>query len=110
MDHLEPLCPDTAIAELPVWTAHDGGTDFGPVFVLWVYPDEETLALDWSTGPDGVEPKTSCNLPTGYVYWNANTILAFRTWFSVGEDVGPYDAERDPREQGAVDAFLAMTP
>jgi len=109
VDDLVPLCSDTSVAELPVWMASDAGTDYGPVFVLWVYPDSAAMAEDWSTGSDGVQSLLGCELPTGSVYWHANTILAFRTWMGLGEDVRPYDPLRDPREEAPVQAFLEMS-
>lgn len=109
VDDLEPLCSDTSVAELPVWMADDGGTDYGPVFVLWVYPNAAAMAEDWSRGSDGVQSLLGCTLSTGSIYWHANTILAFRTWMGAQGDVGPHDPLRNPRDEAPIQAFLEMT-
>lgn len=104
---VEPLCPDTSVREFPFYAADTDGSDFGPVFALWVYPDTDALEDDWETSSSGIEPRTDCDLPTGFVYWNANTVLAFSRWAG---DVGPGGPTGGSiREHPAVQAYLDLS-
>lgn len=105
---MDALCPNTSAPELAFWSAR--GTDsVGPVFSVWVYPDVESLEQDWATGSGGVTPRTSgCNLPTGFVYWNGNAVLAFNTWMDGEADLGAFGHGGSPRDYRTVDAFLDM--
>ncbi|MCK9485630.1 MAG: hypothetical protein M0R73_02850 [Dehalococcoidia bacterium] len=103
----EPLCPQTNVPEYPFYAADTDGADFGPVFVLWVYPDTEAMAEDWDPGSDGLQPRTGCDLPSGFVYWNANTVLAFSRWAGDVEPGGP--SGQTVRGHPAVEAYLGLS-
>lgn len=107
LDDSAPICPNTAVPEV-TFVAWSEGTDYGPAFVLWVYPDADAAAEDWALGED-VDPLTDgCDLPTGFTYFNANLVMTFRSWVSQGEEIGPYDPDRSPRDAPPVEAFLGM--
>ena len=107
-----PLCPGASVEEFPFWAANPAGSDFGPVFVLWVYPDIEALRADW-TVEIGEAPTLlieGCELPTGFVYWNNNVIMAFEVWAGLGEEFSVGEQEQSPGEHPVVEAFLSLTP
>lgn len=108
----EALCPGSAVPGRPYWTAFSGGTDFGPVFVLWVYPDAEALREDWEAVP-GEAPRPrmeDCELPTGFVYWNDNLVLTFAAWLSLGQEFPLESHDESPGDHPAVRAFLELAP
>jgi hypothetical protein len=105
----KPLCPNTTVREVTFWAASAGGTDYGPNWALWVYPDADALAADWDVSSGKVRPRTPCDLPTGWTYWNSNLVLTFVTWSGVGGDV-PFDPLRSPGDDAVPAAFLAMSP
>jgi len=47
----DAICPGSAAPGTSYWTANAAGTDFGPVFVLWVYADLAALEVDWMLVP-----------------------------------------------------------
>jgi hypothetical protein len=112
VDDRTPLCPASAAPGLPYWSANLAGSDFGPVWVLWVYPDVDALQRDWETIP-GDAPRSrieGCELPTGFVYWNKNLIMTFAVWLSLGEEL-PLERHYDsPGEHPAVRGFLGLMP
>lgn len=108
----DAICPGSAVPGRPYWTANAAGTDFGPVFVLWVYPDLAALEADWAVEP-GESPKLrveGCDLPTGFEYWNENLVLAFDVWLSAGLDVPLAGHYESPGDHPTVEAFLGLTP
>lgn len=106
-----PLCADASVVEYPFWAGStQGGTDYGFVYVLWLYPDEDALEADWAFEDGRLVSRAGCELPNGFVYFNANAVVAFDTWHSAGADTGPTDDGPSPGEHPAVEAFLGMTP
>lgn len=106
------ICPVSAVPGAPYWTANAAGTDFGPVFVLWVYPDLAALEEEWAVEP-GESPKprlAGCDLPTGFVYWNENLVLVFEVWLSAGFDVALEGHAESPGDHPTVEAFLGLAP
>ena len=51
VDDRAPICSGSAVPGRPHWSANLGGSDFGPVFVLWVYRDVDALQQDWEVTP-----------------------------------------------------------
>lgn len=105
----EPLCEEAAVAEHPFWAA-GAATDFGFVYVLWVYPDVNAMETDWEFADGRLESRVGCELPNGFVYFNANAVLAFETWHTAGADAGPAEGSPSPGDHPVVQAFLEMTP
>lgn len=105
------LCPESAVPGRAYWSANLGGSDFGPVFVLWVYPDVDALEADWNAEVgESPTPKFDCELPSGFVYWNENLILAFDVWLSLGEPLPLHDHWESPSDMPAALAFLELAP
>ena len=105
------LCPASAVPGRPYWSSNLLGSDFGPVFVLWVYPDALALEADWDVEPGEVPaPRFDCDLPSGFVYWNENLILAFDVWLSLGEPLPLHEHWESPSDMPAVEAFLELAP
>jgi hypothetical protein len=107
-----PFCLETAVPGQAFWSANLAGSDFGPVFVLWIYPDTEAVQADWRVAPRE-RPELlveGCELPYGFVWWNENAVMAFQVFVSLGEEYGLEDTERLPTEFPAVQAFLELSP
>lgn len=107
-----PLCPASAPPGLPYWSANLAGSDFGPIWVLRVYPDTDALQEDWETVP-GEAPRSriqGCELPTGFVYWNENLVMTFAVWLSLGEELPMERHDQSLSEHPAVRGFLGLTP
>lgn len=103
-----PLCPASSVTGHAFWSANLAGSDSGPLFVLWVYEDPAALQLDWAVEPgSSPSPRFDCELPSGFVYWNENMVLALETWLAAGSDV-PIGEER-PSDHPAVQGFLSLT-
>lgn len=103
-----PLCPASSVTGHAFWSANLAGSDSGPIFVLWVYEDPAALQLDWEVEPgSSPSPRFDCELPSGFVYWNENMVLALETWLAAGSDV-PIGEER-PSDHPAVQGFLSLT-
>ena len=108
----DTICPGSAVPGRPYWSANRAGSDFGPVFLLWVYPDQDALGEDWEAAP-GEAPRLrveGCELPTGFVYWNENLVLTFAVWLSAGEELTLDGHHEGPGDHPAVRAFLGLTP
>jgi hypothetical protein len=108
----EPLCPQTSVPELSVWSGNLAGSDFGPVLVLWLYPSEATLRQEWDVSGEHPRPLLDgCELPTEFAYWNGNAILAFEIWLGLGEEFSVDEHDESPDDHPAVRAFLNdLTP
>ena len=107
-----PFCPETAVEGQAFWSANLLGSDFGPVYVLWIYPDAEALQADWLVMP-GERPELlveGCELPFGFVWWNENAVMAFQTFLGPEGQSGLGSTESGPGEWPAVPAFLELTP
>jgi hypothetical protein len=103
----QPLCPQTSVPELPVWSANLAGSDFGAVYAVWVYPDEAAAREEWDVS--GERPRLlfeGCQLPTEYVYWNANVVMAFEVWSGLDEEYTVEEHGESPDEHPAVLAFV----
>jgi hypothetical protein len=114
-DDLELGCSETAVPAHFYWTAGDS-TDFGPAFALWVYPDGEAREQEWEINSDDrIESLVDgCDIGHGFVYWNANLVMAFAHWGGAGE-VYPLSGHHEaPNEQyagsRAIEAFLELAP
>ena len=111
LENRTAICSSAVAAGQHYWTARPR-TDFGPAFVLWVYPDVEALQADWAVEPR--EPPVplfaGCELPTGFVYWNGNLILTFAFWLSVGAEIPFEDRPESPSDHPTVQAFFELTP
>lgn len=106
-----PLCPGSSVPGRPYWSANLAGSDFGPVFVLWVYADVDALRLDWEAVPgEAPVPLFDCELPSGFVYWNENLVFTFDVWLSLGEPLPLAAHPESPSEMPAIDAFLELAP
>lgn len=111
VDDRTPLCPASAAPGLPYWSVNLAGSDFGPIWVLWVYPNSDALQQDWETMP-GEAPRSrleGCELPTGFVYWNENLVMTFAAWLSLGEELPLERHPESPREPPAGRGFLGLT-
>lgn len=87
-DEREPLCPSASVPE----TALQVGES---VWALWVYPDTSAREAEWELSDGQLETQISeCELPSGFNYFNANTVLVLL------EGVESVEAVRD--------AFLEM--
>ncbi len=109
VDDREPLCAGTSVEETTFWAASSGGSDYGPLWTLWVYPDSEAREDDWQLSEGELQPQVDdCEPPTGFNYFNANTVLVFTGWSGLGEE-SLYDENRSPGEDAAKEAFVAMS-
>jgi hypothetical protein len=110
-DERPQLCPASAVPGRAYWSANLQGSDFGPVFVLWVYSDADAVEADWAAEVgEAPAPKFDCELPSGFVYWNENLILAFDVWLSVGQSLPLHEHWESPSDMPAALAFLELTP
>lgn len=108
----DPFCRETAVPGLSFWSANKQGSDFGPVYVLWVYPDIEALRADWDA-THGERPELlveGCELPYGFVWWNANAVMAFQAFLGPGGLGGLGSSVDGPADFPAVPAFLGLGP
>lgn len=107
-----PVCLGASVPGEPHWSANLAGSDFGPVWVLWVYPDAQALAADWLVTPDGSlrSRVDACRLPSGFVYWNRNMVMAFDVWLSLGGDIPLGEHPDSPGDHPALQAFLGLRP
>ena len=106
-------CPNTSVEALPRWSATLAGSDFGPLFALWFYPDEEAMREDWVAEPgERLQARTEgCDLPTGFNYWNANLVLVFVGVPNVNDsELSLVPPVPDMRDHPAVEAFLELAP
>jgi hypothetical protein len=111
IEEREVPCAGSAVRGHPYWSANLAGSDFGPLFVLWVYPDIEALRKDWDAVPgEAPKPQFDCEPPSGFVYWNENLIMAFDVWFSLGEAIFLEGHWKSPSDMPAVEAFLELVP
>ena len=112
VERRETICPGSAVPGRPYWMANRVGSDFGPIWVLWVYPDPDALREDWETVPgEAPRPRVEgCELPTGFVYWNENLVLTFAVWLSAGEELPLEGQYESPGDHPAVRVFLGLTP
>ena len=110
-DERPQLCPASAVPGRAYWSANFQGSDFGPVFVLWVYPNADALEADWSVEVgEAPTPTFDCELPSGFVYWNENLILTFDVWLSLGEPLPLHGHWENPSDMLAALTFLKLTP
>ena len=103
----EPPCPQhTVLGQTYRAVMTDDAS--GPVVALWVYADSDALQADWDAVPGSApESLAGCELPSGFVYWNENLVLALVGWVRDGE-AGPLGAE-NPRNHPVVEAFLSLS-
>ena len=109
---VEPFCLEAAVPGLPFWSANLAGSDFGPVYVLWVYPDLEALRADWQVTP-GERPELlveGCELPYGFVWWHENLVMAFQVFLGPDGESGIEGSATGPADFPAVPAFLELAP
>jgi len=106
------VCPGASVEETAFWSSNLRGSDFGPILNLWVYPDADALAAEWEVGPNGAPSPLvgDCELANDFVYVNANAVLAFEVWVSLGEEYGPHGHGESPNDHPAVRAFLELIP
>ena len=98
--------------EQAFWSVNLTDGDSGPILVLWVYPNSETLKADWQAEP-GQAPQSllpNCGLPSGFAYWNENLVMVFAAWFSLGIESATSPDEQSPGQHPAVQAFLELSP
>ena len=110
--NIAPICPQTSVPEQAFWSVNLTGGDSGPILVLWVYPNSETLKADWQVEP-GQAPQSllpNCGLPSGFAYWNENLVMVFAAWFSLGIESATIPDEQSPGQHPAVQAFLELSP
>ena len=108
VDERPPLCERSAVEGHAFWSANLAGADSGPLLVLWVYADLDALEADWDIAPGSApSPRFDCELPSGFVYWHENLVMALETWLASGFDV-PIGDEA-PREHVAIQGFLSLT-
>ncbi len=101
------LCAGAAVEVHSFWSANLAGSDSGPALAVWVYPDRDALEADWSVAPGSApEPRFGCDLPTGFVYWNENLVMALDTWLAAGSEV-PIGNE-SPSQHPSVEGFLSL--
>ena len=111
IEEREAPCAGSAVPGYPYWSANLAGSDFGPVFVLWVYPNVEALRKDWDAVPgEAPTPRFDCEPPSGFIYWNENLIMVFDVWFSLGEALPLENHWESPSDMPAVEAFLELVP
>jgi hypothetical protein len=76
-----------------------------------VYPHVDALRADWDAVPgEAPIPRFDCELPSGFVYWNENLILAFDAWLSAGEELPLAGHHESPTDMPATQAFLNLAP
>ena len=112
LTNIAPICPQTSVPEQAFWSVNLTGGDSGPILVLWVYPNSETLKADWQAEP-GQAPQSllpNCGLPSGFAYWNENLVMVFAAWFSLGIESATIPDEQSPGQHPAVQAFLELSP
>ncbi len=112
LTNIAPICPQTSVPEQAFWSVNLTDGDSGPILVLWVYPNSETLKADWQAEP-GQAPQSllsKCGLPSGFAYWNENSIMVFAAWFSLGIESATGPDEQSPGQHPAVQAFLELSP
>ena len=110
--NIAPICPQTSVPEQAFWSVNLTDGDSGPILVLWVYPNSETLKADWQAEP-GHAPQSllpNCGLPSGFAYWNENLVMVFAAWFSLGIESATIPDEQSPGQHPAVQAFLELSP
>ena len=112
LTNIAPICPQTSVPEQAFWSVNLTDGDSGPILVLWVYPNSETLKADWQAEP-GQAPQSllpNCGPPSGFAYWNENLIMLFVAWFSLGIESATSPDEQSPGQHPAVQAFLELSP
>ncbi len=112
LTNIAPICPQTSVPEQAFWSVNLTDGDSGPILVLWVYPNSETLKADWQAEP-GQAPQSllpNCGLPSGFAYWNENLVMVFAAWFSLGIESATGPDEQSPGQHPAVQAFLELSP
>ncbi len=112
LTNIAPICPQTSVPEQAFWSVNLTDGDSGPILVLWVYPNSETLKADWQAEP-GQAPQSllsKCGLPSGFAYWNENLVMVFAAWFSLGIESATSPDEQSPGQHPAVQAFLELSP
>ncbi len=112
LTNIAPICPQTSVPEQAFWSVNLTDGDSGPILVLWVYPNSETLKADWRAEP-GQAPQSllsNCGLPSGFAYWNENLVMVFAAWFSLGIESATGPDEQSPGQHPAVQAFLELSP
>ena len=112
LTNIAPICPQTSVPEQAFWSVNLTDGDSGPILVLWVYPNSETLKADWQAEP-GHAPRSllpNCGLPSGFAYWNENLVMVFAAWFSIGIESATSPDEQSPGQHPAVQAFLELSP
>ena len=110
--NIAAICPQTSVPEQAFWSVNLTDGDSGPILVLWVYPNSETLKADWQAEP-GQAPQSllpNCGPPSGFAYWNENLIMLFAAWFSLGIESATSPDEQSPGQHPAVQAFLELSP
>ena len=111
LTNIAPICPQTSVPEQAFWSVNLTDGDSGPILVLWVYPNSETLKADWQAEP-GQAPQSllpNCGLPSGFAYWNENLVMVFAAWFSLGIESATSPDEQSPGQHPAVQAFLELS-
>ena len=111
LTNIAPICPQTSVPEQAFWSVNLTDGDSGPILVLWVYPNSETLKADWQAEP-GHAPQSllpNCGLPSGFAYWNENLVMVFAAWFSLGIESATSPDEQSPGQHPAVQAFLELS-
>ena len=112
LTNIAPICPQTSVPEQAFWSVNLTDGDSGPILVLWVYPNSETLKADWQAEP-GQAPQSllpNCGLPSGFAYWSENLVMVFAAWFSLGIESATSPDEQSPGQHPAVQAFLELSP
>ena len=112
LTNIAPICPHTSVPEQAFWSVNLTDGDSGPILVLWVYPNSETLKADWQAEPGHApqSPLPNCGLPSGFAYWNENLVMVFAAWFSLGIESATSPDEQSPGQHPAVQAFLELSP
>ena len=111
LTNIAPICPQTSVPEQAFWSVNLTDGDSGPILVLWVYPNSETLKADWQAEP-GHAPQSllpNCGLPSGFAYWNENLVMVFVAWFSLGIESATSPDGQSPGQHPAVQAFLELS-
>ena len=110
--NIAPICPQTSVPEQAFWSVNLTDGDSGPILVLWVYPNSETLKADWQAEPEQAPQSLlpNCGLPSGFAYWNENSIMVFAAWFSLGIESATSPDGQSPGQHPAVQAFLELSP
>jgi hypothetical protein len=101
------LCGGATVEVHSFWSANLAGSDSGPALAVWVYPDRDALEADWSVATGSApEPRFGCELPTGFVYWNENLVMALDTWLAAGSEVAI--GNESPSQHPAIEGFLSL--